>query len=242
LHPFHFGTRERKLFGIYLPPKGGVSRPDAVVIANPWGWEALRAHRTIRMLATMLQKEGFGVLRFDYFGTGDSFGDEADTDLGGWRDDLESAVEEGFAVSGKSAITLIGLRLGAFIAADVAMRHPGSIKDLVLWEAPARGSDFLKDWTGRSTPPASDLDVKGFHLPTQVSSEIHELDLARYWEVPCRVAFTRTLGPKPVASPPLPEEGSLNEAPGPLCWREEQDFGAGAVPKETLSLIVQCLT
>src|SRR3954451_13983708 len=73
--PLFFGSRARRLFGIYEPGRSGSRVPRAAVLCHPWGQEYIRAHRSMRRLANMLSATGRDTLRFDYFGTGDSAGD-----------------------------------------------------------------------------------------------------------------------------------------------------------------------
>ena len=66
----------------------------------------------------MLAASGWDTLRFDYYGTGDSAGDLIEANLGGWEKDIEWAIEEARATSGANRVALIGLRLGANLAAS----------------------------------------------------------------------------------------------------------------------------
>src|ERR1700722_5596148 len=134
MSPFFFGTSERRIFGVYEPAASGTSGKRAAVFCYPWGSEYIYAHRTIRQLAVRLSTAGFHTLRFDFFGTGDSAGDLTDADLAGWETDVESAMEEIRDISGMAQITLIGLRLGATIAASVAARLSRKVDSLVLWD------------------------------------------------------------------------------------------------------------
>jgi predicted alpha/beta hydrolase len=72
--PMFFGPEGRPLFGwLYRPPPER-ALGAGLVICNPFGNEALCAHRTIRHLSARAAGAGFAVLRFDYDGTGDSTG------------------------------------------------------------------------------------------------------------------------------------------------------------------------
>ena len=118
MNPFFFGTAERRLFGIYEPAAVGTAGKRAAILCYPWGAEYLHAHRTLRQLALKLSSAGFHTLRFDFYGTGDSGGEPTDVDLAGWEADLETAIEELTEITGLSKVTLIGLRLGAVVAAE----------------------------------------------------------------------------------------------------------------------------
>ena len=48
----------------------------------------------MRRLANMLAAVGCHVLRFDYFGTGDSMGTAHEVTRRGWEQDIETAIEE----------------------------------------------------------------------------------------------------------------------------------------------------
>jgi len=94
MNPLFFGTGARRLFGVYAPGSAGTLTARAAVICYPWGPEYLRAHRSMKHLSTRLARSGLHVLRFDYFGTGDSAGEMTEGDLRGWEDDVETAIDE----------------------------------------------------------------------------------------------------------------------------------------------------
>lgn len=111
--PVHFGQRDRPLFGVYDPAPPPRKR-SAVLILNPGGWELIRAHRSLRTLAQQLQRAGMDVMRFDYRGTGDSWGGIDDVDsLHDWTEDVDEAIEELTGLAGVDRVSLVGLRMGA---------------------------------------------------------------------------------------------------------------------------------
>jgi len=125
----------------------------------------------MRQLALKLALSGCHTLCFDYFGTGDSGGDESDTDLAGCEADVESAIEALTDIAGTPQVTLIGLRVGANIAANVAARRAPIVEALVLWDPIISGSAYLhtlrasKTWerSGASDAPMAN-DLKSLEL------------------------------------------------------------------------------
>lgn len=262
MNPFYFGSGQRRLFGVYTPGRGG-GRPRAIVLCHPWGPEYLRAHRSMRMLGAMLTTAGFHVLRFDYFGSGDSGGNDTDVDLAGWRADIEMAMEELQETTGASKVSLVGLRLGATLAASVAAKRAPAVDAVVLWDPVVSGAEYLRElWqtarglalvpgtepVGRGTLAGGGHEILGFALTSLLHEELQGLDLLR--QVPGLPA--RTLA---VVSGPRPSYDSLRQtlaghALGPLpldviesrpAWLEDEDSGAGAVPVKVLQRVVQWL-
>lgn len=142
--PICFGNSARHLFGIYHAPQAQdwASRP-AVILCNAFGQEAIRAHRFQRLLAERLTRAGHAVLRFDYYGTGDSMGDDADVNLDGWSQDLLAAHRELQRRSGATRIVWAGMRLGATAALQAAHNAPANLASLVLWEPVLDGARYL---------------------------------------------------------------------------------------------------
>jgi pimeloyl-ACP methyl ester carboxylesterase len=131
---FHFGSRQRRLFGYYEPAQANFGKVRAVLLCHPMDNEQVFAYRTIRQLAARLVRAGFHVLRFDYFGAGDSYGDASEGDLTGWCEDIETAIEELKEITGATKVDLVGLRLGANLSARVAADRRNEIDKLILWE------------------------------------------------------------------------------------------------------------
>jgi pimeloyl-ACP methyl ester carboxylesterase len=134
VNPLYLGTRERRLFAVYEPAATKDRRTRAAVLCHPWGGEYIYAHRTMRQLAVRLSACGFHTLRFDYFGTGDSGGEDSEANPAAAQADVESAIEGLQDIAGAARVTLVGLRLGATLAARAAMRREENVEALVLWD------------------------------------------------------------------------------------------------------------
>jgi pimeloyl-ACP methyl ester carboxylesterase len=189
---FFFGHGDRALFGAYDAPSGACR--GAVLLVNPIGDDALRAHRPLRHLGRRLVEAGFAVLRFDFHGTGDSQGDEGDeARVFTWLADVRLAASELCARSGATSIDVVALRLGATLALSALARGPEErIRSLVLWGPYASGTEFHREGTrlykmhrmlepaGFSGGPASRTDgdeVFGFLLTHETVAALTELDV-----------------------------------------------------------------
>jgi uncharacterized protein len=189
--PFYFGAGRRRLFGIYDPACRPAVGSRAAVLCHPWGSEYLHAHRNMRQLAIRLALTGFHALRFDYFGTGDSSGEMTEADLQGWVSDIEVAIDELRDMTGATRVALIGLRLGATLAATVAVKRPKDVNALVLWDPVVFGEEYLQELhlgsasvsqaTARPLAAPSDFDVAreigGFILTHSMAREFQAINL-----------------------------------------------------------------
>jgi pimeloyl-ACP methyl ester carboxylesterase len=264
--PLYFGSAQRRLFGVYTPPRPGVAGTRAALLCYPWGQEYIRAHRSMRQLANMLCAVGYHVLRFDYYGTGDSAGESQEADLGSWGRDIETAIEELRDTSGVARVRLVGLRLGATLAARVAARKKKEVDALLLWDPVVNGPEYLRellppvneptgagiDGTASAQPqPATGADgheVLGFRLPEALAKEMGTIDLLSL--VPALPARARVISSLPLAShlalrAELDRHSradvAIETVDGLLAWRQYKDLGAGAVPTKVLETMVRWL-
>jgi exosortase A-associated hydrolase 2 len=199
IKPYFFGEPSSQLFACYHAPRGGPSQ-HGVVLCYPIGHEYIRAHRVYRLLASRLARAGFHVLRFDYFGTGDSAGEFEEASLRRWRDDIAAAVEQlrGFGVR---HVCLVGLRMGATLAMLVGTEHEG-LAGIVLWDPVVNGSEYLAEVTALQQETLSSLgerasestdgglrELVGFPMTAAMVDEIERIDLLRVTRVPAAAAL-----------------------------------------------------
>ena len=141
-----FGDRASQRFRIYHPPQGAHSRPRAVLLCYPGPQEYRQTHWMYKQLAVRLADAGLHVLRFDYFGTGDSAGAAEDGSIDQWTTDVIEAAEELRALAGVSRLAVVGMRLGAALAARAVVRGLRA-HDLVLWDPVVSGLEYLERLT-----------------------------------------------------------------------------------------------
>ena len=119
--PMYYGPAERRRFAMVHTPDEG-SGP-AVVLCPPLAYEAVCAHAALLDLADLLADAGCTVVRIDYDGTGNSVGSDTDPDrVAAWLASIDDAVDH-FVDRGWEPVTLLGLRIGATLAATVAAQR-----------------------------------------------------------------------------------------------------------------------
>jgi uncharacterized protein len=138
-----FGRPGRQLFGFHHTPIGATPRTTCVVVCNPFMPDAMRAQRMIRMLSERLARNGFHVLRFDYFGTGDSDGDCEEATAEAWVADILTSHGEIMARSRAARAAWIGLGLGGGLAARASLKLDRPLALLGLWEPVLDGEKYL---------------------------------------------------------------------------------------------------
>nr|WP_172835800.1 alpha/beta fold hydrolase [Marinobacter sp. es.042] len=96
----------------------------------------------MRRLALNLANLGYPVLRFDYRGTGDSAGDLNGVTADNWVEDVGHAIQEVMDMAVVPKVTLVGLRLGALVAAKAASQHK-QVSRLVFWDPITDGAEYV---------------------------------------------------------------------------------------------------
>jgi alpha-beta hydrolase superfamily lysophospholipase len=179
--PCYFGEDGRTLFGWNHLPQNAATI-GAAVVCPPLGHEYMSSHRTLRHLADRLAASGIAVLRFDYEGTGNSGGEESDPhQFPRWIASVRDAAAELRRRSGHVA-ALVGLRMGATIAACAAREI--DCESLVLWAPCVRGRTFVRELKAlaQGANPSSDsgrgFEAVGFTVSGELQQDLGSIDLA----------------------------------------------------------------
>jgi esterase/lipase len=136
-------TKHGPMFVSYNEPQGDLIRTSAILLLYPGDQEYKRVHWAYRGLAANLAKNGWPVLRFDYHGTGDSGGLTSEGTIDTWTDGAVAAAEFLKDRSGAIHIQVVGIRLGALIAARLTSAM--DVLSTVLWDPFASGADYLDE-------------------------------------------------------------------------------------------------
>ena len=245
MKPFYFGRSSRPLFGVQHEARGRRLRPG-VVICPPFGQEALRAHRSLRELANGLADAGVPALRFDYAGSGDSGGGPEDARLESFVEDAAAAVEEVRESTGERCVGLVGLRLGAAVAA-LAARRAGGADALVLWEPVADGGAYVGElraahaaWIRDHAPGAATArgEVLGFALGPALAADLADLRLDALEPVPARRVLVAARGAE--ASALWARNGAVEHraVPSAQVWLHAEGMSRVLVPGALLQGLV----
>ncbi|MCJ2015488.1 alpha/beta hydrolase [Methylobacterium sp. J-076] len=191
-------------FGGMLGWYGAGRSRRGVVLCGTLGYEQISAGRGWRRLADDLTAAGHPTLRFDYPGEGDS-ADPDTADVDGLVRAIGSAARFLRGEGGAEEIVLVGLRLGATLAALAA--GEGGVDRLVLLAPFASGRAYLREMTirtktidqlpdGRPFPqdPAAPV-FGGFRPAPGLLASLATLDLAKV--PPAPVPKVLLLGPDP---------------------------------------------
>jgi dienelactone hydrolase len=202
--PIWFGPADRPLFGwLHLPEKATAG----VVLCRPIGVEELSSHRAYRCLAEKLADHGMVALLFDYTGTGDSAGSTADVvGTRTWLADITTAIDC-VRQTGVSRIGLVGLRLGATLAANAATAN--DVDALVLWDPCETGRGFLREQRmlagsmrlrGVEVASRGDVEIPGLVLPKDLAEATRALSIDDSPMVPARPLLVLTRPDRPPSS------------------------------------------
>lgn len=176
----HFGESQRPLFGVYHPALKPSAAARAVVICNAFGSEYMVSHHALRRVAVALAEAGHDVLRFDYFGSGDSAGEPEEISLARWCADIGVACDELLGLCGAERVSLLGVRLGAALALRAAARDAQRVERIIAWDPVLRGDGYLAwlDWAERALHPSgtAESQVLGQVLPSALRAELRALD------------------------------------------------------------------
>jgi len=258
IEPFYFGASETQLLGCYHAPETKASRNCAVVLCYPMGHEYVQFHRACRQLAALLARGGFPVLRFDFYGCGDSSGDCEDGRIDRWLEDIASAISETHHRSAAAKICLVGLRLGGSLAAMAAAGR-ADIDGMVLWDPVIAGKLYLEELKHlhrqmlqrahlRPSDGESRTEIAGFVLTDEMISDLNDLDLLRIERKPANRILVVESRKNLMQTDLTKHLEGLNanvmhiDLPNPQFWTWIEDFSHILVPHQILQAVMSWMS
>lgn len=257
--PFRFPGGTGALFGVLHAADPAARAGCAVLLCNPFGQEAVRSQRVFRVLADRFARTGSATMRFDYFGSGDSDGEDDDASLDIWCADILRADAVLRERTGSTRICWMGLRLGATLAALASTRAPEPPERLILWDPIVDGRAWLDTLsiehaaalsTAFGGAPASVRLAEvgtdhahqslGFALPQAFRDGVAAVDEAVYrtaragriaWLAPAADASGHERG----RGAPPPSERLSRRTVAPSSWNTDEAMNASIVPADVVA-------
>jgi alpha-beta hydrolase superfamily lysophospholipase len=225
--PLYLSAGEHQIFGWLHSAADDMQTSMGLVICKPFGFEAMSAHLSVRAFAEAAAEIGVPTLRFDYGGTGDSedLAPSADQ-FAAWTQDIVAAVEELQRRTGVERVALLGIRLGALLAAAASSRLAG-VCALIAVAPVINGRRYLKELRTFELAAAQTQAALGASAQ-KIQSEEAELAGPGHMEVSGFFLNERTMAALrqvdllALQLPPLSHALLIDRAdvPGGVAWRE----------------------
>jgi alpha/beta superfamily hydrolase len=190
LHEIAFiGAPERRLLAVHRAARAPLRA--AFVLCPPFFHEQFLSYRLLSLVAARLAERGIASLRFDYFGSADSWGEETEFSLEGAVADTETALAELARLAPGVPLIAFGARAGAWPAATIAARHrlplwlwqpmpdgAAWLAELEAMDARERGSRLRYAFIGDEPKPADPQRLLGSYCPPEMRARIAQQRLA----------------------------------------------------------------
>ena len=177
----------RNLFHLLLRPTDGATR-GSILFLPPFAEEMHKSRGVVASQARRFAAQGYNVLLLDLTGCGDSSGNFADASWQLWLEDAAAGVDRLSSIS-EAPVTLWGLRMGALLACDLAVRLSCVVQS-VLWQPVLNGEQHLDQFLRMRTVLAGLGDGEQFDRKS-LWDELragHSLEIAGY-ELSSRMAL-----------------------------------------------------
>lgn len=189
------GATGQRLFVLLRAPDEASG--ECVLVVPPFAEEMNKSRKLVTDFARHERRKGRGVLCVDLSGTGDSDGEFAAARVGRWIEDLAAAAEWS-AARGWRVTSMLGIRMGAILAAMLARQRDMSLSHAVFWQPVTNGARLLDQFLRvrvmasrmerdrnetvaglrASLQAGETVEVAGYALSGALCADIDALDLA----------------------------------------------------------------
>lgn len=139
--PVFITAPQGPVFALHFVPAGELPCRRTIMVVPSFAEEMNRCRSMVTMLARGLAPRGIGTLVLDPYGTGDSGGEFTDHTWEGWLADLQAGLAW-LRDRGVACDTMLGVRVGAMMAAQVALAL-GTVRHLAFWQPVLSGKTFF---------------------------------------------------------------------------------------------------
>lgn len=187
MEPYFFESNNNKLFAVYHPPRIDCQLNIGVLLCNPLHQEQIRCHKLYQTVANQLSKIGFHVLRFDFYGTGDSEGTKSQFTVTEAIRNVQSAIIEFRDGCDLEKVLLWGVRFGATICLLTSTII--DVEGMILWNPIISGKSYLTElkknrqrWLNGSFAKnkqanRNELDIEGFIWSKELIEEMIQINV-----------------------------------------------------------------
>lgn len=203
-------SKSARLFGWLHEPSPEASLNTGIILCDSVGHSDTRYLH--RKLAEQLATNGFATMRFDYYGTGNSSGNDDEPGLvASWIDSINAAVDTLMASHNLAKVCLVGFRLGGTLAlAAAAKRTDHAVSDLILWAPLARGKvlcreidmaqtvHYGKRRSEQAEPTLLSRHFFGFLPTANILNDLEKLDVTTLEKRPAERAWLVKRGEQPI--------------------------------------------
>lgn len=196
--PIRFGQAAPSLYGVFHPSGVRHAQTRAVLLCNPFGQEAVRIHRFLRVLAERLARAGVACLRFDYHASGESLGEDHEADLDRWVQDVLAADALLRQRAGVQEVDWLAPRLAGALAVRASAQAPQAPRQLVLWEPVTSGVRYVEHLLAVQASVLADLpngaasageeEILGFGVSQRLFAQLRAIEPADYQRARARCA------------------------------------------------------
>ena len=158
-----------RVFAVHHGPAVDSPVRGHVLFVPPFNEEMNRSRSMMTLQAKALAQMGYGSLVVDLHGTGDSAGEFSDARWALWQSDILAA-HQWLAQQPGGCFALLGIRLGAILAAQVFDRLIPAATALVLWQPVLEGKVHLTQFL--RVRMAAQLDRP--HLPKETTASMRD--------------------------------------------------------------------
>lgn len=140
--PAFINLHGRQIYTVLQRPAAHNDNGRGILLVPPVGNEQRRTQRPFRSLMQNLSRQGYTLMRFDWYGTGNSTGTTVGVNsLQPWIDDVQDVAQ---SLAGHvGSIDVVALRLGALMA-TCADTTALPIRQTYLWDPVLSGGDWLQ--------------------------------------------------------------------------------------------------
>jgi len=250
-------------------PPAGVATRFAVLHLPAFGDEMNKSRRMVALQAQALAGAGGATHVLDPRGTGDSAGDFGDATWAGWcADAVAAAAFARKSVPDDVPVVLWGCRLGALLAADLAVSGSLGPDLLLLWQPVMSAKTFFsqlfrivaaQQWAGRegagsvrdALAAGRSVEIGGYAVRPELVRDAEAVDLASAPPPRCPVVVRET-APSPAGVSPAVAKvltswttgGAVVDADvaeGPSFWATQEIEVAPSLVASTTNAVLSAL-